>query len=68
MVGTMNKNGNLNEYELVFDQEEQCADQEGDDSDIAEGMDEGELNPISRFKKVILEKADRSLFEATSMV
>lgn len=59
----MNKNGKVNEDELVVDQEEQCADQEGDDSDMAEGMDEGELNPISRFKKVILEKADRSLSE-----
>ncbi len=56
MVDAMKENEKLNEEELDIDQEV-------DESDMAEGMDEGELNPISRFKKVILDKADRSLSE-----
>ena len=38
-------------------------EEELDEKDNVEGMDEGELNPTSTFKKVILDKADRSLSE-----
>ena len=38
-------------------------EEELDENDNVEGMDEGELNPTSPFKKVILDKADRSLSE-----
>ncbi len=55
----MNENERMDEEQVEFDQEPQ----EDDDSDMVEGMDKGELNPISKFKKVILEKADRSLSE-----
>ncbi len=59
----MNENGKLNEEELDIASEDHDIDPDTDDSDMAEGMDEGELNPISKFKKIILEKADRSLSE-----
>lgn len=57
----MHKESKQEEYDA--NQEDMYTDQENDDIDMAEGMDEGELNPISKFKKVILEKADRSLSE-----
>jgi len=56
IVKNMKENEKMDEEQVEFDQE-----LEDDDSDMAEGMDEGELNPISKFKKIILEKADRSL-------
>lgn len=37
--------------------------EEQDIEDSVEGMDEGELNPISPTKKFVLDKADRSLSE-----